>query len=207
MTPSVRRLALTAHVTFSVGWLGAVASFLVLAIVGLTSGDAETGRAVYPALDLLTWLVIVPCSIASLATGLVQSLGTEWGLFRHYWVASKFGMNLVATVLLLIHTKPIGLVAAAATGSTWSADELHGVRVQLIADAGAALILLIAATALSVYKPRGLTPFGARRLQSGHGVASARQSGSLLNGYVLSIIVLILLFGLFHLLTGTMAPR
>lgn len=32
MMPPVRKLALTAHVTASVGWLGSVAAFLVLSI-------------------------------------------------------------------------------------------------------------------------------------------------------------------------------
>ena len=46
MAPSLRKLALTAHVTSSVGWLGAAAAFLAVAIVGLTSRDAvRTGRA------------------------------------------------------------------------------------------------------------------------------------------------------------------
>lgn len=37
MTPALRKLNLTAHITSSVGWLGAVASFLALSIAGLTS--------------------------------------------------------------------------------------------------------------------------------------------------------------------------
>jgi hypothetical protein len=36
MTPRLRKFALTAHVTSSVGWLGAVAAFLALAVAGLT---------------------------------------------------------------------------------------------------------------------------------------------------------------------------
>ncbi len=34
MKPALRKLTLTAHVTASVGWLGAVAAYLVPAIVG-----------------------------------------------------------------------------------------------------------------------------------------------------------------------------
>ncbi len=37
MTPGLRKFARTAHVTSSVGWLGAVAGFLALAAAGLTS--------------------------------------------------------------------------------------------------------------------------------------------------------------------------
>jgi hypothetical protein len=51
MTPSLRKLLLTAHITFSVGWLGSVAAFLALAIVGLTSRDAQMARAAYLAME------------------------------------------------------------------------------------------------------------------------------------------------------------
>ena len=50
ITPALRKLTLTAHVTCSVGWLGAVAGFLVLSIAGLTSRDAETVRGAYLAM-------------------------------------------------------------------------------------------------------------------------------------------------------------
>lgn len=160
MTPSVRKFALTAHVTTSVGWLGAVAAFLALAVAGLSSGDAQLVRAAYLAMELTGWIVIVPLSLASLLTGLVQSLGTSWGVFRHYWVVAKLFISVLATAVLLVHMQPIGHMADAVRAATLARGELGGLRVQLIADAGAALIVLLIATGLSVYKPRGLTPYG-----------------------------------------------
>jgi len=56
MTPSVRKFSLTAHVASSVGWLGAVAGFLALAVAGLTSHDAQMVCAAYLAMELITWL-------------------------------------------------------------------------------------------------------------------------------------------------------
>lgn len=44
MPPRLRKFVLTAHITTTVGWLGAVGVFLALAIVGLTSDDAEAVR-------------------------------------------------------------------------------------------------------------------------------------------------------------------
>ncbi len=114
MTPWLRKFALTAHVTFSVGWLGAVAGFLALAVAGLTSQDAQMVRAAYLAMELIGWFVIVPLSLASLLTGLVQSLGTQWGLFRHYWVLVKFLLTVVATLVLLVHMQPISYMAGVA---------------------------------------------------------------------------------------------
>jgi len=163
MTPSGRNVALTAHVTSSVGWLGAVGGFLALAIAGLTSGDAQKVRAAYLAMELTTWFVIVPLSLASLITGLVQSLGGTWGLFRHYWVVAKLLINILATIVLLLHTGPIARVAAVAADRALSSADLPQLRIQLVADAGAALLLLLVATTLAVYKPRGMTPYGRRK--------------------------------------------
>lgn len=162
MTPGVRKLALTAHVTSSVGWFGAVAAFLSLAIAGLASNNAQTVRAAYLAMKLITWAVVVPASIAALLTGIVQSLGTTWGLFRYHWVVAKLALTIVATIILLVHTQPIGRVAAVAATSVLSSSDLHQLRLQLLADAGAALMALVVATTLSVYKPWGLTPYGRR---------------------------------------------
>ncbi len=163
MTPPVRKFALTAHVTSSVGWLGAVAAFLALAIAGLTSPDAQVVRAAYLAMELTAWFVIVPLSLASLVTGLVQSLGTRWGLFRHYWVLIKLVINILATIALLVHTQPIGYMARVAATTTIASADLRGVRIQLVATAGAALLVLLVATTLGVYKPRGMTPYGRRK--------------------------------------------
>ena len=99
MTPRLRKFALTAHVTSSVGWLGAVAVFLALGIAGLTSQDAQAMRAAYLAMESIGWFVLVPFSLASLLTGLVSSLGTTWGLFRRYWVLFKLLINILATTL------------------------------------------------------------------------------------------------------------
>lgn len=102
MTPGLRKFVLAAHVTSSVGSLGAVAVFLALAIAGLTSQDARMVRAAYLAMGMTAWYVILPLVLASLLIGLVQSLGTPWGLFRHYWVLAKLLLTvLVITVLLL----------------------------------------------------------------------------------------------------------
>src|SRR5215218_1506571 len=102
MRPRVRKFALAAHVASSVGWLGAVAAFLALAVVGLTSQNAETVRGAYLVMEPTAWFVLVPLAFASLVTGLVQSLGTSWGLFRHYWVLFKLLINVATTIVLLI---------------------------------------------------------------------------------------------------------
>jgi predicted permease len=73
MTPRTRKIALTAHVTSSVGWIGAVAVFLALAVTGLSSQDPQTVRAAYLSMELTARLVIVPLALACLLTGLIWS--------------------------------------------------------------------------------------------------------------------------------------
>jgi hypothetical protein len=163
MGPRLRKFALTVHVSSSVGWLGAVAGFLALAVAGLTSQDAQMVRAAYLAMEVTTSLVIVPLSLASLLTGLVQSLGTRWGLFQHYWIVAKLLITILATMVLLVHMQPISYMAGVAADGTLASDDLRRLRIQLVADAGAALVALLVATTLAVYKPRGITPYGQRK--------------------------------------------
>jgi hypothetical protein len=164
MTPRLRKLMLTAHVTSSVGWLGAVAVSFALGVAGLTSQDAQTIRGAYLSLELTGWFVLVPLSLASLLTGLVQSLGTTWGLFRHYWVLFKLLINLVATIVLLLYMQTLSYLAGIAAETTLSSGDLAELRnPSPVLHAGGALLLLLVATTLAVYKPRGMTRYGQRK--------------------------------------------
>ena len=163
MTPGFRKLTLTTHVTSSVGWLGSVAAFLALAVAGLSSAESEIVRAAYVGMHLTTWYVIVPFCFAAFFTGLVEGLGTPWGLFRHYWVVTKLILTVLATILLLVHTQPIDHVANVAMQTALASADLRQLRIQLVGDASAALFVLLVTTMLSVYKPWGMTPFGVRR--------------------------------------------
>jgi hypothetical protein len=164
MTPGLRKFALTAHVTSSVGWLGAVAGFLALAIAGLASQDPQIVRAVYLLMKPIGWFVLVPLALASLLTGLVQSLGTTWGLFRHYWVLFKLVINVFAIIVLLMYMQTLDYFAGVAADQTLSAGDLHVLRDRSpMLHSVLALLLLLVATVLAVYKPRGMTPYGQRK--------------------------------------------
>lgn len=162
MKPALRKLALTAHVTASVGWLGAVGAYLVPAIVGLTSQNAETVRSCYLVMGLMGWFIIVPLALAALATGLIQSLGTEWGLFRNYWIIAKLALILLGVAVLLGHMRSVTGVAGMTTAELATASPGH-LRTQLVVHAAGGLVVLVIATALSIYKPWGKTPYGRRK--------------------------------------------
>ena len=51
MTPRLYKFALTAHVTSSIGWFGAVAAFLALSIAGMIGQDTQLVRAAYLAME------------------------------------------------------------------------------------------------------------------------------------------------------------
>lgn len=199
MKPALRKFTLTAHVTSSVGWLGAVATFLALAIIGLRSVDDNTVRGLYPTLEPMGWYVIVPFSVASLVTGLIQSLGTQWGLFRHYWVVAKLLITLGASLLLLLHMQLVRSAATAAGTATLGGEP----RMRLVADAAAAVVVLLIAVALSVYKPQGMTPLGMRSES-----AETIQAGSAQTVFTylfwLTLAVLVLAFIARHLSSGGM---
>lgn len=103
MNPGLRRLTFTTHVTSSLGWFGAVIVFLALAVIAMTSQDERTVRGAYLVMAPAAWFVLVPLVHASLLTGIALSLGTTWGLIRHYWVVLKLGITVFCTAILLIY--------------------------------------------------------------------------------------------------------
>lgn len=207
MTPSVRKLALTAHVTFSVGWIGAIAAFLVLSIVGLNSQDADVVRGAYLAMNLICLYTIVPLSLAALVTGLIQSLGTQWGLFRHYWVLVKFLLTILSVAILLMHQftaveKAAKLVSETAAG-TLPRVELSEVGFVLMRASGLGMLVLVVITVLSVFKPWGMTRYGRRKRDRQNEVESETTSTSLGLKIGLGVIgVIVALFAVLHL-TGS----
>lgn len=193
MTPEIRKLALTSHVTFSVGWLGAVLAYLVVAIVGLTSIDVQLVRGTYMSLQVMAWFVIVPCAIAALLTGLLQSLATEWGLFRHYWILTKFAITTLGTAILLLHAPRVSEMALRAAESALATDDYTQQRTSLVVHAAGGLMILLAATVLSVFKPWGKTAHG-------KGEPGARNRYLLIGAAIALVLVIVL-----HLAGG--APR
>lgn len=170
MTPAQRKFALTAHVAASVGLLGAVASFLALALVGLQAPDPLLVRGSYLAMNLLARLVILPLAIAALLTGWIQAWGTHWGFFQHYWVIAKLLLTTFATTVLLAKMPLIATAAQLAAESVVPLAALREAGMQLAFHAAAGLLVLLVPTVLSIYKPRGVTEYGRRTQRRAAGV-------------------------------------
>jgi hypothetical protein len=168
MRPALRKLTLTAHITFSIGWIGAVAGFLVLSVAGVTSPNPEVVRGAYISMDLISRFAIIPMCIAALATGIIEGLGTPWGLFRYYWVVTKLALTLIATLLLLMHQNAIARAAKWVLGATaiqLVAKDFVPLKTELVQKSALAMVLLLAITTLGIYKPWGLTAYGRRKQQ------------------------------------------
>ena len=214
MMPALRRFTFTTHITSSVGWIGAVLAFLALAIIGLASPDEQTARGAYLVMAPAAWFVLVPLAHASLLSGLALSLGTTWGLFRHYWVVLKLLITVFATAILLIYMRTFEQMAGIAADPVVDLGLVRNPSPTL--HAVLALILLVIATVLGVYKPFGMTPYGKRkygqRRQAFPPITSALQAQSreVAAGrpsawmYLFAIIVvgLLALFVILHLAGG-----
>lgn len=161
IAPGLRRLTVTTHITSSVGWVGAVLVFLALALIAMTSQDERTVRGAYLVMAPAAWFVLVPLAHASLLSGIALSLGTASGLFRHYWVVLKLLITVFATVILLIYMGTFRQMARVAADPV---VELGIVRnPSPFLHAILALVLLLAATVLAIYKPFGMTAYGVRK--------------------------------------------
>jgi hypothetical protein len=162
MPPALRKFMLSLHLVSSMGWLGAVVAYLALDLTAAGSQDPETLRSVWTGMGLIVSVIIVPLAIASLLTGIIQSLGTKWGLFDHWWVLISLALTIFATVVLVIKAPDISAGAAA------FADPSSGHVPQgnsLLHSIGG-LVILLFVTVINVFKPAGLTPWGWKKQQS-----------------------------------------
>ncbi len=160
MSPRLRKFALTLLIASSVGWLGAVVAYLTLGVSAVTSQDAQPVRAAWIAMEVIGWFAIVPLAVAALLTGIVMSLGTPWGLFRHYWVLITLLLTILATVVLLLHMPTVSLLTDVAQEA--NGTDLAGFGGDLL-HPGVGLLVLLVITGLNVFKPRGLTRYGWRK--------------------------------------------
>jgi hypothetical protein len=161
MSPRLRKLMLTVHVAVSVGWLGAIAAYIALNVPVLTASDDELVRAGYLMMGPVLWYAVVPLAVASLVTGIVQALGSPWGLFRHYWVIISLAFTIFAVTILLLHMPAVASMADA----THPEGHLRDRGGDLFHSVGGLLVLLVPLV-LNIYKPRGLTRYGWRKQQA-----------------------------------------
>jgi hypothetical protein len=147
-----RKLVLAAHVAISVGLFGVFAAMVMLGVAGATASDPETSGAAYRAMSILK-NAVPPGAVGVVVTGVVLSLGTNWGLFKHLWVVVK----LVLTVAAL----PISILLVFPSIQRAIADPAaEAAPLMLVLASGLVALLLGSATVIAVYKPWGLVAPG-----------------------------------------------
>jgi hypothetical protein len=149
----VRLAVLTVHVGASVGSLGAVASFLVLAILGFVATDVDTARSVYLGMDRIALLVVLPAISTALLSGIVEGFITRYGLIAQTWVRTKLALTAVALIVLVAKIPLIGQAARMPRPEALD-PEMHFIGLQLLVHSAGGLAVLLAALVLSVYKPK-----------------------------------------------------
>ncbi|QFG26561.1 hypothetical protein [Actinomadura sp. WMMB 499] len=149
--PAVRKTLVLVHVVASVALAGSVWGLVLLNLTATLTTDAAL---VEPAYRLVTVLVFgggIPLSFISLASGIALGLGSRWGVLRHWWVFAKL-LLLVTTILFgALLGQPEAMAGAVADGTLPSAAR----RWREVAVVAAQLAMLLTATGLSVFKPRG----------------------------------------------------
>lgn len=158
----MRKLALAVHLTTSVGWVGAVVAYIPLDVSVAIGSDAEVVRGAWIGMGLIASVALVPLSIGALASGLVMSVGTRWGLFRHWWVVISLALTVFAVVVLQPQVAFISRTAARAADPAASAADILAPASTLPHSVGGLLVLIVIQV-LNIYKPQGLTPHGWRR--------------------------------------------
>ena len=86
-------------------------------------------------------------------------------MFRYYWILAKFLLTTGATAVLLRHMPAVSRMSGVAADTALSSADFRALRIQLVVHAAGGLLVLLAATTLSVYKPWGMTPYGRRKQQ------------------------------------------
>lgn len=160
LPPGGRKALLVAHVVSSIGWMGSAAAFAALAVAGTRSSDPQLLSSAYPAMDLITRLVIVPVATGAVVTGVLQGLLTPWGLLRHYWVTIKLVITVVAFVVLVLQLDTLAALAAESRRGELLPGVLAAERGSMVLHSTLGLAVLVVPTVLSVYKPKGLTRRG-----------------------------------------------
>lgn len=174
VSPPVYRLLLTAHILVSAGWLGVVFAKLLLGLRAVASDAPAVSDPLYTATEAVN-VAFPPAAVATLVTGVLLSLGTRWGVLRYYWVATKLALCLgvIATGVAFVDRLAQRSVSAPspvrAIGEGTVLDVVSAPATLLISLSVAHVLMLGAATVLSVYKPWGRIPTG------GQGAAGSRR--------------------------------
>ncbi|WP_174720432.1 hypothetical protein [Amycolatopsis sp. BJA-103] len=155
MVKQVRRWLLFVHVAVSVGWMGAGAANVVLAMTAGYTAPGEIQRVCYLMIERIDNVVVIPAAFAALVTGIALCLVSPWGVARYWWVLIK----LVLTVAVIAYST-FGLGVWVELGVQAGREGVESSAAgQLAYGAMLNIVAFLFMTWLSVAKPWGKTPW------------------------------------------------
>lgn len=164
-----RQWILFAHVVLSVGWLGAGAANVVLAVTAASATAAETRRVCYQLINRIDLALVIPLAFGSLASGVLISLATKWGLWRYWWVVIKF---VLTVAVIVFSTFGVGAWVEQSIAATAAGEAGSPVAVPLVVGALGNVAAFLFMTWASIAKPWSRTPWAASPPHAGRGPAS-----------------------------------
>lgn len=154
----LRRGILVVHVAASAGWLGLTLGLLALALTAFTTGSQPVIEASYRSMKVFTDWLVLPVAFLTLLSGLILSLGTKWGLARHWWVFIKFWLTLATTTASVLALRPgVNETAERVASGVVVADPRD-----LVMGPAVSLAAYLFMTVISVLKPWGTIRRGRR---------------------------------------------
>lgn len=168
LSPWWRKGALVLHAVCGIGWMGADIALFLLLLNARTTTNATEAISGYTAVSLIVPIAVPPLCLGILLTGLLLGWGTSWGLLRHWWVFVKLLLSVTMTILVFVGLLPaihsIPGIAQLATADAVR-QRLGALTAQLLFPPAVSFGMLATATILSIFKPRGLTPWSRARVQ------------------------------------------
>lgn len=146
----------TMHLVFVTIWFGSAVVMNLLRHLVEVKDAAGLYHVAY-VLEAIDMKILVPGAIGCLLTGIAYGLFTNWGFFKHRWLAVKWALTVFMIAFGTFYMGPlvkenviIGRAILDGTGDAsryWTnvEDSMYGGLLQLM--------LLVAVFVISVYKP------------------------------------------------------
>jgi hypothetical protein len=159
LRPKPRKALVAAHAVSAACWVGIAVTFVAMSVVAMSSNDIHVAATVYELMADFDTTLLPWANFATFLTGIALSLTTKWGLIRFYWVAAKVviavGILVMAFGFLHDSLERVGREAALLTASSGTTGQLSGAADVVLWGFGCALLSLVGALLLSLYKPGG----------------------------------------------------
>ena len=154
---TARQWLLLAHVITSLGWMGAGAANVVLAVTAIRTDDAPLRRSCYQLINVIDFALVIPLAFSALGSGMIIGLATKWRLLRHWWVVVKLVLTLA---VIIFSTFGVGVwVEQSMAATTGPVATPSPVAEELVVGAGANIAAFLFMTWASVTKPWPRTPW------------------------------------------------